>query len=219
LTDAVHALLTWIVTTGRGHAADAADVLQQAACATAAGTLLAGGAAFVTLEAGALDRAAGIARTADFALRAADALAGAELLGQTAQAVSRHAHGPAQAGAIDLAAATILDDLAAFPLTELTPGFRTALRVLPLPVTIPVAIVVIAIVVITIVVIAIVVMTSPASAIASTTISATADEGPIAVAAGAPRNRQDGDRGGVAEYGRDRGNETAQRQPARDAGA
>jgi hypothetical protein len=82
-----------------------------------------------------------------------------------------------------------------------------------MPVTIPITIVMITIVVITVVVI-----TSPASAIASATSSA-ADAGSIAVAGRAPRDRQDGDRGDVAECGRERGDETAQRQPAREAGA
>jgi hypothetical protein len=49
----------------------------------------------------------------------------------------------------------------------------------------------------------------------TSTAAAATDDGPIAVAARAARDRQDGDRGDVADRDPERGNQTAQRQPAR----
>jgi hypothetical protein len=161
--DAVHALLIHPWTARRSHSTDPADARQGTTCATAASAFLAGGATCIAWEAGPLARAAGVAGAADLASRAADALPGAQLLGLTALAVTRRADGPAPAGAVDLAATSILDDLVTFPLAELATGFRAALAVLVLP--IPVMLWVMA----------------PVPA-------ATADDGPIATATGAARS-------------------------------
>src|SRR5215208_365616 len=188
LADAVHALPRRAA--GRGHPAGSADAFNEAAGPTAAGAFRADGAADVAWEAGPLAQAARVAWATDLTFRTADALSAAQQLGLTALAVSRSTYGAALAGAIDLAATAILDDLVTFPVTELASGFRTALPVLLL----------------VMVVVMIGVMVS--------TPTSTADDGPIA-AARAPGDRLGGERGDVAERGGERGDQTAQDQPAR----
>ena len=187
LADAVHALPRRAA--GRGHPAGSADAFNEAAGPTAAGAFRADGAADVAWEAGPLALAARVAWAAHFASQAADTLASAELIGLTALAVSRSTYGAALAGAIDLAATAILDDLVTFPVTELASGFRMALPVLLLVMVVMIGVMV-------------------------STPTATADDGPIA-AARAPGDRLGGERGDVAERGGERGDQTAQDQPAR----
>jgi hypothetical protein len=128
-------------------------------------------------------------------LRAADSLPGAELLGLTTLAVSRHADCPALAGAVDLAATAILDELIAFPFAELAAVFRMALPLLPLSV-----------------------MTVMIGGTASSA-TATTDNRLIAAATGAPRDRQGGARSDAANCGNQRRDQSAQRQPARSGSA
>jgi hypothetical protein len=145
LADAVHALLIQPGTARRGHAADPADARQGTARAPATGTFLASGAACIAREAGALGRAAGVSRAADLAFWAADALPNAELPARTALAGTGCAHRPTLAGAVDLAAAGIVDDLIAFPPAELAARFRMASSVVSLsviPATVMIAIMV-----------------------------------------------------------------------------
>ena len=190
LADAVHALLG-PGATGMLHTADRADAPRCAAHPTARGTNEPGGAADIAWEADALARAAGIPRAAHLAPPTADSLPTAQVLRLTAHAVTGRAHGSALARAIDLAAAAIADDPVTVPLAEITAGFRTALAVLPFPVMLVI----------------IGVMTS--------TAAATTDDGPVTIAAGAARDRESGNWTDVADRHHERGNQTAQRQPAR----
>ena len=130
MTDAVQALHTWTITARLGHSADSTDVLYKTAGPTIFRTSLAGGTAFITFEADALGWTARVARAAYGALRAADTLPGAELPAITADAFIRLADLPALTGAIDVATTAILDNLIAFPMAELVPGFRAAIMVL-----------------------------------------------------------------------------------------
>jgi hypothetical protein len=190
LAGAVHALLIHPLTARRVHATDPADVLQQAARATTFGTFPADGAADIAWEAGALAWAALVAWAAHLVPVTADALPAAQALRQTADTAGWCAHRPALAGAIDFAATTVADDPVTASLAKLAAGFRTALAVLPFPVMLVI----------------VGVMTS--------TVAATTDDGPITTATRAARDRQGGDRGDVADRDRERGDQTAQRQPA-----
>ena len=153
-------------------------MLHGTTCATAGGTFLTCGAAFITLEAGALGRTARVAWATHLAAGAADALPGAELLRLTADAVFRRAHLIALARAMDFAAAAIPDDVIAFPFAEQMAGFRAARFVLLSPVGI--------------------VVMAPVPA-------ATADDGPIATTTGVKRHRRVRIGGDEAEQSSERG--------------
>ena len=189
LADAIHALLGPCAT-GMLHTTDRADAPRCAAHPTARGTDEPGGAADIAWEADALARAAGIPRAAHLAPPTANSLPSAQVLRLTAHTVTGRAHGPTVARAIDLAAASVADDLVTVPQAELSAGFRTALAVLPFPVM------------------------SVIIGVMTSTAATTTDDGPIAIATRAARDRQGGNRIDVAEVGHERGEQTAQRHPA-----
>jgi hypothetical protein len=192
LAHVVYALQIQPGTTRRGYAPNRADASHRATYATTGRAHLTSGATFTAREADAIGRTTGVPRAADLAPWAADTLPGAELLGLTAHAVTWRADLPALAGAVDLAATAILDDLVARSFTQRVAGFRTALLGLPPPVMIGVM--------------------APSAA-------ATTDDGPITVAASVKCDGWIEDRRGEAECGSPRGAKSAQRQPARGSGA
>jgi len=108
----------------------------------------------------------------------------------TAFAVCRSAYAAALAGTVDLAATAILDDLVTFPLAVRALGFRTAV-----PILLPVMMVMVMV------------------GVRASTVTATADDGPVA--GGASFDCQCGDWSDGAEHGGERADQTAQGQPAR----